>query len=143
MHVNNLGGPRMPVTTPGTAQTARTSFGTLVQGSAATPSMGRGGLSGSNIIASAISGSSGGVPGFGGPYQQAMPAAPGPTAGSAQPQTPATPGSEFNSELEAMNKGQKTLEQKRALEELMKMSLTTFISTTFSLGMNRPKADDW
>jgi hypothetical protein len=137
MHVNNLGGPRMPVTTPGTAQTARTSFGTLVQGSAATPSMGRGGLSGSNIVASAISVNSGGVPGFGAPYQQAMPAAPGPTAGAAQPQTPGAPGGEFNAELEAKFK------QQTALKELMKLSLTTFISTTFSLGMNRPKPDDW
>ena len=138
MHVNNLGGPRMPVTTTtGTAQTARTSFGTLVQGSAATPTMGRAGLSGSNIIASAISVNSGGVPGFGAPYQQAMPAAPGPTAGAAQPQTPATPGGEFNAELEAR------FQQQKALEELMMMSLSSFISTTFSMGMNRPKPDDW
>src|SRR5687768_5605842 len=87
MHVNNLIGARMPVTTTtGTAQTARTSFGTLVQGSAATATPGRAGLSGSNIIASAISVNSGGVPGFGAPYQQAMPSAPASTAGVTQPQ---------------------------------------------------------
>jgi hypothetical protein len=137
MHVNNLGGPRMPVTTtPGTAQTARTSFGTLVQGSAATPTMGRAGLSGSNIIASAISVNSGGVPGFGAPYQQAMQGTPAPTAGAAQPQTPTTPGGEFSAELDK-------LKQDAALKDLMKMSLISFISTTFSMGMNRPKADDW
>src|SRR5687768_16604800 len=117
MHVNNLGGARMPVTTTtGTTQTARTSFGTLVQGSVGTP--GRAGLSGSNIIASAISVNSGGVPGFGAPYQQAMPSTPAPTAGATQPQpSPAAPG------------GQQTqaAEQKKALEELMKMSLVSFI----------------
>jgi hypothetical protein len=138
MHVNNLGGARMPVTTtPGTTQTARTSFGTLVQGGAATPTMGRAGLSGSSIIASAISVNSGGVPGFGAPYQQAMPSAPAPTAGATQPQTPTAPGSEFNGELTAM------FEQQKALKDLMKMSLMSFISTTFSMGQNRPKPDDW
>ncbi len=138
MHVNNLGGARMPVTTtPGTTQTARTSFGTLVQGSAATPTTGRAGLTGSSIIASAISVNSGGVPGFGAPYQQAMPSTPAPTAGATQPQTPPAPGNEFNGELEAKFK------QQKALKDLMKMSLMSFISTTFSMGMNRPKPDDW
>jgi hypothetical protein len=139
MHVNNLGGARMPVTTnTATTQTARTSFGTLVQGSAATPAMGRAGLSGSSIIASAISVNSGGVPGFGAPYQQAMPNAPSPTAGATQPQTPpATTGGEFNGELQAQ------FEQQKALKDLMKMSLMSFISTTFSMGQNRPKPDDW
>jgi hypothetical protein len=136
MHVNNLGGARMPVTTtPGTTQTARTSFGTLVQGSAATSTAGRAGLSGSSIIASAISVNSGGVPGFGAPYQQALPSAPAPTAGAAQP--PAT-GGQLNGAQQAQSP-----EQKKALEDLMKMSLISFISTTFSLGMNRPKPEAW
>ncbi len=137
MHVNNLGGPRMPVTTTtGTTQTARTSFGSLVQGSAATPTMGRAGLSGSNIIASAISVNSGGVPGFGAPYQQAMPAAP--ATGTPQPQTPpATNGGIVPAEAQAQ------IEQQKALKDLMKMSLMSFISTTFQMGMNRPKPDDW
>lgn len=134
MHVNNLGGARMPVTTTtGTAQTARTSFSTLLQGSAATPTAGRAGISGSSIIASAISVNSGGVPGFGAPYQQAMPAAP--SAGATQPQTPPAPGSEFNGELQAQ------FEQQKALKELVKLSLTSFIGTTFSLGMNQPKIE--
>lgn len=138
MHVNNLGGARMPVTTtPGTTQTARTSFSTLVQGSAATPTMGRAGVSGSSIIASAISVNSGGVPGFGAPYQQAMPGAPAPTAGATQPQTPSEG---LNSEIEGMYAEQ---EQRKALMDLMKMSLMSFISTTFSMGQNRPKPDDW
>lgn len=136
MHVNNLGGARMPVTTTtGTTQTARTSFSTLLQGSAATPVTGRAGISGSSIIASAISVNSGGIPGFGAPYQQALPGAP--VAGATQPQTPpATPGSEFNAELQAQ------FEQQKALKDLVKMSLMSFVSTTFSLGMNQPKLDE-
>jgi hypothetical protein len=95
---------------------------------------GRAGVSGSSIIASAISVNSGGIPGFGAPYQQAMPAAP--AAGATQPQTsPATPGSEFNGELQAQ------FEQQKALKELVKLSLTSFIGTTFSLGMNQPKIE--
>jgi hypothetical protein len=137
MQVNNLGGARMPVTTTsGTAQTARTSFSTLVQGSAATSTVGRGGISGSSIIASAISVNSGGVPGFGAPYQQAMPAAP--AAGATQPQTPpATNGGIVPPEVQAK------IEQTKALEDLMKMSLVSFINTTFGMGMNRPKAEEW
>jgi hypothetical protein len=134
MHINNLGGARMPVTTnTGTAQTARTSFGTLLQGSAATPTAGRAGLSGSSIIASAISVNSGGLPGFGSPYQQAMPAAPG--AGATQP-----PAANGNGGIVAPDV-QAKIEQQKALKDLMKLSLTTFISTTFSLGMNQPKID--
>lgn len=137
MHVNNLSGARMPVTTtPGTTQTARTSFGTLLQGSAAVPT-GRAGLTGSSIIASAISVNSGGVPGFGAPYQQAMPSTPAPTSGATQPQTPPATGGEFNAELETKFK------QQQALKDLMLMSLKSFIGTTFSMGMNRPKPDDW
>jgi len=128
MHVNNLGGARMPVTTTtGTTQTARTSFSTLVQGSAATPVPGRAGLSGSNIIASAISVHSGGIPGFGTPYQQAMPAAP----------ASATNG---NGGVVAPDV-QAKIEQQKALKDLMKMSVITFVNTTFSLGMNQPKIE--
>lgn len=144
MNVNSLGGARMPVTTATdrTSQTAGTRFGSLVQGSASSATSGRSGLSGSNVIASAISVSSGGVPGFGGPYLQAAPSA-GPSAGT--PATTATPGqttapapgSEFNGELAAM------FEQQNQLKEIMKMSLTSFINSTFSMGQNRPKADDW
>jgi hypothetical protein len=131
MHINNLGGARMPVTTTaGTSQTARTSFSTLVQGGAAAPTAGRGGLSGSSVIASAISGNSGGAQGFGGPYMQA--------ANGAQTQTPgAAAGTEPRSELDAK------IEQQKALKELMQLSLTSFVNTTFSMGQNRPKADDW
>lgn len=135
MHVNNLGGARMPVTTTtGTTQTARTSFSTLVQGSAATPVTGRAGLSGSSIIASAISVNSGGIPGFGSPYQQAMPAAP--AAGATTPPAPNGNGGVVAPDVQAK------IEQQKALKDLMKMSLITFVSTTFSLGMNQPKLDE-
>jgi hypothetical protein len=139
MQVNNLGGARMPVTTtPGTTQTAGTRFSTLVQGSAATPTMGRAGLSGSSIIASAISANSGGIPGFGAPYQQAMPSAPAPAAGATQPQTPPA----TNSGIVPAD-AQTKAEQKKAIEDLMKMSLMSFINSTFAMGMNRPKAEEW
>jgi hypothetical protein len=134
MHVNNLGGAKMPVTTTtGTTQTARTSFSTLLQGSAATPMGGRAGISGSSIIASAISVNSGGIPGFGAPYQQALPAAP--AAGATQPQTPATNGGVVSTDAQAK------IEQEKALKELVKMSLVSFVGTTFSLGMNQPKIE--
>jgi hypothetical protein len=142
MNINSLGGARMPVTTATdrTPQTAGTRFGSLVQGSAATP--GRSGLSGSNVIASAISVNSGGIPGFGTPYLQAMPS---PVPGAGAPVASPTPGqttapaagSEFNGELAAM------FEQQKQLKEIMQMSLISFINTTFSMGQNRPKADDW
>lgn len=134
MHINNLGGARMPVTTTtGTTQTARTGFSTLLQGSAATPVTGRAGLSGSSIIASAISVNSSGIPGFGTPYQQAMPAAP--TAGATQPA--ATNGNTGVVGPDAQAK----IEQQKALKDLMKMSVITFVNTTFSLGMNQPKVE--
>lgn len=144
MNINSLGGARMPVTTATdrTTQTAGTRFGSLVQGSAGTATAGRSGLSGSNVIASAISVNSGGIPGFGAPYLQAMPST---VPGTGAPATSPTPGqttapaagSEFNGEQAAM------IEQQTQLKEIMKMSLVSFINTTFAMGQNRPKADDW
>jgi hypothetical protein len=144
MNINTLGGARMPVTTgtDRTTQTAQTNFGSLVRASTPAATAGRAGLSGSSVVASAISANSGGVPGFGGPYLQAMSSgvpgvgtpAPAPTQG--QTTAPAA-GSEFNGELAAM------LEQQTQLKEIMKMSLVSFINTTFAMGQNRPKADDW
>jgi len=142
MNVNTLGGARMPVTTTAasTTQTARTSFGTLVSGSTPAATAGRAGLTGSSVIASAISSNSGGVPGFGAPYLQAMTSGvPGVgTPTPAQGQTPApAAGSEFNAELQAK------AEEQKALKDLMKMSLISFVNSTFAMGQNRPKADDW
>ena len=81
----------MPVTTATdrTTQTAGTRFGSLVQGSAGTATAGRSGLSGSNVIASAISVEPGGIPGFGAPYLQATPST---VPGAGAPATSATPG---------------------------------------------------
>lgn len=143
MNINTLGGVRTPVTTTTdrTTQTAGTRFGSLVQGSASTATSGRAGLSGSSVVASAISANSGGVPGFGAPYLQAMSSGvpgvstPATTATQGQTTAPAA-GSEFNGEMQA------TYEQEQ-LKEIMKMSLVSFINTTFAMGQNRPKADDW
>jgi hypothetical protein len=144
MQINNLGGARMPVTTSAnsTSQTARTSFGTLIQSGAGAPAAGRVGIPGSSIVSTAISVNSGSIPGatFGAPYQQAMPTSHGvPGSGSnvlvaPHGQTPGTTsaGSEFNGEL------QSTLDQQNALKDLMKMSLQSFMSSTFSMGQNRP-----
>jgi hypothetical protein len=144
MNVNNLGGVRMPVTTTTdrTTQTAGTNFGSLVRASTPAATAGRGGLSGSNVIASAISANSGGVPGFGAPYLQAMNAGvpgtgtPAPAPSQGQTTAPGA-GTEFNGELQAR------FEEQKALKEIMQMSLVSFINTTFSMGQNRPKADDW
>lgn len=143
MNVNSLGGARMPVTTATdrTSQTAATRFGSLVQGSASTATSGRSGLTGSNVIASAISVNSGGVPGFGGPYLQATPST---GAGTGAPATSATPGqttAPAGTELNAEQAAQ--IEQQNQLKEIMKMSLVSFINSTFAMGQNRPKADDW
>lgn len=144
MNVNNLGGVRMPVTTTTdrTTQTAATNFGSLVRASTPTSPPGRAGLTGSSVIASAISANSGGFPGFGGPYMQAMNAGVPGTGTSApapaQGQTPApAAGSEFNAEMQAK------FEEQAALKDLMKMSLISFVNSTFAMGQNRPKADDW
>ncbi len=85
---------------------------------------------------------SGGIPGFGTPYQQAMPST---VPGAGTPATSATPGqttapaagSELTGEQAAM------IEQQTQLKEIMKMSLVSFINSTFAMGQNRPKADDW
>jgi hypothetical protein len=151
MHINNLGGARLPVTTTAgsTTQTARTSFGSLVQGSASASTSGRAGLTGSSVIASAISSNSGGARGFGAPYMQAMssgvPGVGGNASTPTQGQAPATGvGSEFNGELAAMTEQQKAqADQQKAMVELIKMSLVSFVNSTFSMGQNRPKADDW
>jgi hypothetical protein len=94
---------------------------------------GRAGLSGSSIIASAISVNSGGIPGFGAPYQQALPAAP--AAGATQPLA-----ANGNTGVVGPD-AQAKIEQQKALKDLVKLSLVSFISTTFSLGMNQPKIE--
>ncbi|KFE69098.1 hypothetical protein [Hyalangium minutum] len=131
MNINTLGGVRMPVTTSTdrTTQTAATRFGSLVQGSASTATSGRAGLPGSSVVASAISANSGGAPGFGAPYLQAMSSG---VPGAGTPATTATQG-----QTTAPAAGQEQL------KEIMKMSLVSFINTTFAMGQNRPKADDW
>ncbi|WP_224244481.1 hypothetical protein [Hyalangium gracile] len=159
MQVNNLGGVRMPVTTTdSTAQTARASFSTRLQGSAGAPTTGRVGIAGSSIVSTAMV-NSGAVPGsaFGGPYMQARSAGvpgigvPGTTTTTPQSQVPGTgtpatqgpnygtttppaAGSEFNGELQAMFAEQKAMND---MKELMKMSLLSFVSSTFAMGQSR------
>ncbi|MFL5348753.1 MAG: hypothetical protein ACJ8AT_28490 [Hyalangium sp.] len=119
MQINNLGGARMPVTTSAnsTSQTARASFGTLVQSGAGAPMAGRVAIPGSSIVSKAISVNSGAAPGstFGAPYLQAQ------TAGAA------TTGTQMSK-----------ADQNKALVDLMKMSLMSFASGTFSMGQSRP-----
>jgi hypothetical protein len=149
MQINNLGGARLPVTTSAnsTSQTARTSFGSLVQSGAGAPTAGRAGIPGSSIVSTAISVNSGSIPGstLGTPYLQAMPtptSVPGTSVKAPQGQTSGTAatgtgavGSEFNGELQAM------FDQQKALKDLMKMSLMSFMGGTFALGQSRPKID--
>ena len=117
MQINNLGGARMPVTTSAnsTSQTARASFGSLVQGGGA-PMAGRVAIPGSSIVSRAISANSGGTPGaaLGASYLQAQTAGPA-TSGTMSP-----------------------ADQKKAMVDLMKHSLMSFMSSTFSMGQNRP-----
>lgn len=141
MQVNNLGGVRGPVTTGtnSTSQTSRTSFSTLMQGAASAPA-GRASIPGASVISTAVSVTGGSIPGarLGAPYQQAMPTAPSaPAKSGTVAATPAqgTAGSEFNADLKS------TLDQQNALKELMKMSLASFASSTFSMGQNRPKLE--
>jgi hypothetical protein len=94
MHINNLGGARMPTTTSvgSSSSTARTSFSSLVQGGSAAPAAGRA-VPGSSIVSTAIGISHGGVPGsgFNGPYLGTTPAKPG-TQGGATPVHTQAPG---------------------------------------------------
>jgi hypothetical protein len=147
MNINSLGGPRMtPLTSANSASsTARTSFGSLIQGPGAAKAGGAGQLTGGNIVSAAITinhGSPGA--GVGAPYQQALPpvypGAPGAAApGAARPAAPgsATPGSEFSGELKATYD-----EQKMAMmKQLAVLSLASFASGTFSLGQNKIQLD--
>ncbi|MBN1209033.1 MAG: hypothetical protein JXB05_29515 [Myxococcaceae bacterium] len=139
MHVNNLGGARMPVTTAErTTQTARTSFGTLLQGAASIPTTSPAAIPGSSIVATAIANSSGGTPGsgFGAPYLQGTPTGvPVPGLGGATPAAPA--GSEFNGELTGMMQEQQ--QKMLAIRELVQMSLMSFMQGIFAMGQNRPQ----
>lgn len=163
MNVNNLSGPRMPTTTTVGASSSpvRTSFGTLVSGSAGMPVAARSGApTGSSIVSKAISSQSQGVPGsgFGAPYMQAMNAGvpgtgtlpAGPRAGATPvhdkaPTAPGTPtaGSEFNGELKEMYEAQKAKQEEaeKALRDLMMFSMMSFMGASFSMGMNRPKME--
>jgi hypothetical protein len=134
MNINSLSGPRMtPLTSANSASsTARTSFGSLLQG-AGGPKAGAGQLTGGNVISAAISvNTNPGIPtGVGAPYQNATPPAPAPAAGGAQP------GSEFNAEL----KSTYTDQQKDMMKQLAILSCASFASSTFSLGQNQIKLD--
>lgn len=160
MHVNNLGGARLPVATSAgsSTQTARTSFSTLVQGSTSLPASSPAAIPGSSVVATTIANNSSGVPGagIGAPYQQAMPtgvALPGvpgrngaipvhtqaPTApgGPTSPATAGTPGTEFNGELAATMQQQQML----ALRKLLQMSLMSFMGSIFTMGQQRPQPE--
>jgi hypothetical protein len=141
MHINNLSGTRMPVTPTAdrASQTARTRFGTLVQGAGA-PTAGRAAVPGSSIVSTAISANSGAAPGatFGAPYLQARsssaaaPATGSTTPGQTQAPGASNPGSEFNAELQA------DYDQQQAMHELVTMSLTSFVNSIFAMGQHRP-----
>lgn len=130
MNINSLSGPRMTSlsSTNNASSTARTSFGSLLQGAGAQKGGAGGQLTGGNIISAAISinnpGTTGGV---GAPYQQAtpQPAAPAPAAGAAKP------GSEFTGELDKKAQAQEMMKQ------LAILSIASFASSTFSMGNNR------
>ncbi len=133
MNINSLSGPRMtPLTSANSASsTARTSFGSLLQGAGA-PKAGAGQITGGNVISAAISinnpGTTGGV---GAPYQQAtpQPATPAPAPAAGAPQA----GSEFNGELKTTYETQKM----EMMRQLAVLSIASFASSTFSLGNNR------
>jgi hypothetical protein len=129
MNINSLSGPRMtPLTSANSASsTARTSFGSLLQGAGAPRAGGAGQLTGGNVISAAISVNvNPGIPtGVGAPYQQATP--PAPAAGGAQP------GAQFNAELQTTADTQKM----EMMRQLAILSVTSFASSTFSLGNNR------
>ncbi|ADO74958.1 hypothetical protein [Stigmatella aurantiaca] len=125
MHINNLGGPKGAATASldRPAAPARSSFGSLVAGS--TSGVPRSAApTGTNILAKTIS--SQGTPGagFGAPYTQAMTA--NASAGGAQ--------------APAANLQQQSAEQK-ALYDIMKMSLMSFVNTSFNMNQNRPKME--
>ncbi len=137
MNINNLGGARAPVSTntSQTAQTARASFGTLLKSGAGAPAAGRTGVPGSSIVSTAISINSGAVPGsgVGAPYQQAMPSTPAASTATAAPGTTASAGTST-----AAAGTMSPDDQKKALQELVKASMMSFVSSTFSMGQNRP-----
>ncbi|HLL05358.1 MAG TPA: hypothetical protein VK539_32615 [Myxococcaceae bacterium] len=134
MNINSLSGPRMTSlsSTNNASSTARTSFGSLLQGAGAPKAGAAGQLTGGNVISAAISinnpGSTGGV---GAPYQQAAPQpaaqAPAPAAGAPKPT------SEFNGELQQAADTQKM----EMMKQLAILSIASFASSTFSMGNNR------
>src|SRR3712207_58651 len=111
MNINSLSGPRMtPLTSANSASsTARSNFGSLLQGAGA-PKAGAGQITGGSVISAAITiNSNTGIPGgVGAPYQQkpTTPAngAPPPAANGAPPPAAggAQAGTEFNGELKTM-----------------------------------------
>jgi hypothetical protein len=127
MNINSLSGPRMtPLTSANSASsTSRTSFGSLLQGAGAPKAGGAGQLTGGNVISAAISvNSNPGIPtGVGAPYQQATPPAPAPAAGGAQPGA-AQPAAPDTQKMDMM-------------KQLAILSISSFASSTFSLGNNR------
>ena len=142
MNINSLGGPRMSPLTPANSasSTARTSFGSLIQGPGAAKAGGAGQITGGSVISAAISINHGAPKaGVGAPYQQAMPtpAAPGaatPAPGAATPAPgAATPGAEFNGELQATYDAQKM----EMMKQLAMLSIASFAAGTFSLGQNK------
>ncbi|SET76853.1 hypothetical protein [Stigmatella erecta] len=120
MHINNLGGPKGAATAAlnRPAAPARSSFGALVTGSTsvASPSA----PTGTNILSKTISAQGTPGAGFGAPYTQAMTA---------------------NAEANTAAGGAPGTAEQEALRDLMKMSLMSFVSTSFNMSMNRPKME--
>jgi len=129
MNINSLSGPRMTPLSSATnaSSTARTSFGSLLQGAGAPKAGAAGQLTGGNVISAAISVNvNPGTPtGVGAPYQQATP--PAPAAGAP------TAGSEFNGELKQTADTQKN----EMMKQLAILSIASFASSTFAMGNNR------
>lgn len=134
MNINSLSGPRMTglSSTNNASSTARTSFGSLLQGAGAPKAGAAGQLTGGSVISAAISinhpGTTGGV---GAPYQQATqpPAASAPAPAAGAPK----PGAEFNAEMQQTAETQKM----EMMRQLAVLSVASFASSTFSLGNNR------
>jgi hypothetical protein len=138
MNINSLGGPRIaPLTSANSAApTARTSFGSLIQGPGAAKAGGAGQITGGSVISAAIT-LNGGAPsaGVGAPYQQAMPAPAAPPAPSAPGAT--TPGVGAPTEQKA-SADAKVMEM---MKQLVTLSISSFAAGTFSLGSNKIQLD--
>ncbi len=120
MNINSLSGPRMtPLTSANSASsTARTSFGSLLQGANAAKAGGAGQLTGGNVIAAAINVNSnpGASTGVGAPYQQAT-----------TPAQAAAGGAQAGADTQKID----------MMRQLAVLSISSFASSTFSLGNNR------